>query len=148
MSFHRIKLKLLLIKLLFLHFGRYLQIGTMDFRTAYMIRKHLDGILFSDIIVEVSAASLEKLRMKVYSFLLQYFWNKITNFIPNYSFLKFFPMFSNVLVLGIKCRNVFPIFSSLERGLAKFFSDKRNIFSVGTGHLFPKNSSAYRARPP
>ena len=52
MSFHRIKLKLLLIKLLFLHFGRYLQIGTMDFRTAYMIRKHLDGILFSDIIVE------------------------------------------------------------------------------------------------
>ena len=66
-------------------------IGTMDFRTAYMIRKHLDGILFSDIIVEVSAASLEKLRMKVYSFLLQYFWNKITNFIPNYSFLKFFP---------------------------------------------------------
>ena len=66
MSFHRIKLKLLLIKLLFLHFGRYLQIGTMDFRTAYMIRKHLDGILFSDIIVEVSAASLEKLRMKVY----------------------------------------------------------------------------------
>jgi len=63
----------------------------MDFRTAYMIRKHLDGILFSDIIVEVSAASLEKLRMKVYSFLLQYFWNKITNFIPNYSFLKFFP---------------------------------------------------------
>ena len=91
MSFHRIKLKLLLIKLLFLHFGRYLQIGTMDFRTAYMIRKHLDGILFSDIIVEVSAASLEKLRMKVYSFLLQHFWNKITNFIPNYSFLKFFP---------------------------------------------------------
>ena len=138
MSFHRIKLKLLLIKLLFLHFGRYLQIGTMDFRTAYMIRKHLDGILFSDIIVEVSAASLEKLRMKVYSFLLQYFWNKITNFIPNYSFQKFFP---DVLVLGIKCRNVFPIFSSLERGLAKFFSDKHNIFSVGTGHLFPKNSS-------
>ena len=40
----------------------------MDFRTAYMIRKHLDGILFSDIIVEISAASLEKLRMKVYSF--------------------------------------------------------------------------------
>ena len=91
MSFHRIKLKLLLIKLLFLHFGRYLQIGTMDFRTAYMIRKHLDGILFSDIIVEVSAASLEKLRMKVYSFLLQYFWNKITNFIPNYCFSEIFP---------------------------------------------------------
>ena len=63
----------------------------MDFRTAYMIRKHLDGILFSDIIVEVSAASLEKLRMKVYSFLLQYFWNKITNFIPIILFLKFFP---------------------------------------------------------
>ena len=63
----------------------------MDFRTVYMIRKHLDGILFSDIIVEVSAASLEKLRMKVYSFLLQYFWNNITNFIPNYSFLNFFP---------------------------------------------------------
>ena len=63
----------------------------MDSRTAYMIRKHLDGILFSDIIVEVSAASLEKLRMKAYSFLLHYFWNKITNFIPNYSFLKFFP---------------------------------------------------------
>ena len=63
----------------------------MDFRTAYMIRKHLDGILFSDIIVEVSAASLEKLRMKVYSFLLHYFWNKITNFIPIILFLKFFP---------------------------------------------------------
>ena len=63
----------------------------MDFRTAYMIRKHLDGILFSDIIVEVSAASLEKLRMKVYSFLLQHFWNKITNFIPIILFLKFFP---------------------------------------------------------
>ena len=62
----------------------------MDFRTAYMIRKHLDGILFSDIIVEVSAASLEKLRMKVYSFLLQHFWNKITNFIPNYSFSENF----------------------------------------------------------
>ena len=57
-------------------------------------------------------------------------------------------MFANVLVFGIKCRNVFPIFSSLERGLANFFSDKRNIFSVGTGHLFPKNSPAYRARPP
>jgi len=56
-----------------------------------MIRKHLDGILFSDIIVEVSAASLEKLRMKVYSFLLQHFWNKITNFIPIILFLKFFP---------------------------------------------------------
>jgi len=39
------------------------------------------GILFSDIIVEVSAASLEKLRMKVYSFLLQHFWNKITLFL-------------------------------------------------------------------
>ena len=91
MSFHRIKLKLLLIKLLLLHFGRYFQIGMMDFRTAYMIRKHLDGILFSDIIVEVSAASLEKLRMKVYSFLLQNFWNKITNFIPIILFLKFFP---------------------------------------------------------
>ena len=63
----------------------------MDFRTAYMIRKHLDGILFSDIIVEVSAASLEKLRMKVYSFLLQHFWNKITNFIPIILFLKIFP---------------------------------------------------------
>ena len=63
----------------------------MDFRTAYMIRKHLDGILFSDIIVEVSAASLEKLRMKVYSFLLKNFWNKITNFIPIILFLKFFP---------------------------------------------------------
>ena len=91
MSFHRTSLKLLLIKLIFLHFGRYLLIGTMDFRTAYMIRKHLDGILFSDIIVEVSAASLEKLRMKVYSFLLQNFWNKITNFIPIILFLKFFP---------------------------------------------------------
>ena len=91
MSFHRTLLKLLLIKLIFLHFGRYLLIGTMDFRTAYMIRKHLDGILFSDIIVEVSAASLEKLRMKVYSFLLQHFWNKITNFIPIILFLKFFP---------------------------------------------------------
>ena len=90
MSFHRTSLKLLLIKLIFLHFGRYLLIGTMDFRTAYMIRKHLDGILFSDIIVEVSAASLEKLRMKVYSFLLQHFWNKITNFIPNYSFSEIF----------------------------------------------------------
>ena len=91
MSFHRTSLKLLLIKLIFLHFGRYLLIGTMDFRTVYMIRKHLDGILFSDIIVEVSAASLEKLRMKVYSFLLQNFWNKITNFIPIILFLKFFP---------------------------------------------------------
>ena len=62
MSFHRTSLKLLLIKLIFLHFGRYLLIGTMDFRTAYMIRKHLDGILFSYIIVEVPAASLEKIK--------------------------------------------------------------------------------------
>ena len=53
----------------------------MDFRTAYMIRKHLDGILFSYIIVEVPAASLEKLRMLVYYFFLQFFWNKITLFL-------------------------------------------------------------------
>ena len=141
MSFHRIQLKLLLIKLFFLHFGRYLQIGTMDFRTAYMIRKHLDGILFSDIIVEVSAASLEKLRMKVYSFYYNISGIKLQILFQIILFRIFFPMFSNVLVLGIKCRNVFPIFSSLERGLAIFFSDTRNIFSVGTGHLFPKNSS-------
>ena len=74
----------------------------MDFRTAYMIRKHLDGILFSDIIVEVSAASLEKLRMKVYSFLLQNFWNKITNFIPIILFLKFFPDVCQRFGFGVK----------------------------------------------
>ena len=43
----------------------------MNFQTAYIIRKRLGGILFSDIIVQVPAASLEKLRMQVYSFFLQ-----------------------------------------------------------------------------
>ena len=55
-------MKLLLIKLLFLHFGRYLLIGTMDFWTAFIIQKHLDGIFFSYIIDEVPAASLEKIK--------------------------------------------------------------------------------------
>ena len=147
MSFHRIKLKLLLIKLLFLHFGRYLQIGTMDFRTTYMIRKHLDGILFSDIIVEVSAASLEKLRMKVYSFLLQYFWNKITNFIPNYSFLKFFPDVFQRFGFGDKIVMFSPFFHLWSEALRNFFRTNITFFPSELDICFRKTAPAYRARP-
>ena len=59
-SFHRISLMFLLIKLLFVHFGRYLLIASMDFRTAYIIRKPFVCILFSEVIVEVLTSSFEK----------------------------------------------------------------------------------------
>ena len=59
-SFHRISLMFLLIKLLFVHFGRYLLIASVDFRTAYIIRKPFVCILFSEVIVEVLTSSFEK----------------------------------------------------------------------------------------
>ena len=46
--------------LLFLRFGIYLLIASMDFRTAYIIRKPFVCMLFSDVIVEIGTSSFEK----------------------------------------------------------------------------------------
>ena len=55
---------LLLIKLVFVHFGNFLLIAMTDFRTAYIIRKPFAYILFCDIIVEILSSSFEKLTLK------------------------------------------------------------------------------------
>jgi len=46
--------------LLFLHFGIYVLIAMMDFRTAYIIRKPFACMLFSDVIVEIGTSSFEE----------------------------------------------------------------------------------------
>ena len=46
--------------LLFLRFGTYLLIASMDFRTAYIIRKPFICMLFSGVIVEIGTSSFEK----------------------------------------------------------------------------------------
>ena len=51
-------------------------IGTIGFRTASIIRKRWDGILFSYLIVEVPAASLEKIKeVSLFFFIIMFLVN-------------------------------------------------------------------------
>ena len=46
--------------LLFLRFGIYFLIASMEFRTTYISRKPSVCMLFSDVIVEIGTSSFEK----------------------------------------------------------------------------------------
>ena len=64
MSFHRMWLRIHVIKLLFVHFGWYLLIGTMDFQKKLRARKPFPCILFFDNTVEILTSSSEKFTLK------------------------------------------------------------------------------------
>ena len=80
MIFHRIYLRLFVMKLLFVHFGRYLFIGSMNFQTNYTSRKPFSWILFFDSPAQILTSSFEKMALKDKSNMCHFFGNNMSVF--------------------------------------------------------------------
>ena len=100
-------LRIHVIKLLFVHFGWYLLIGTMDFQKKLRARKPFPCILFFDNTVEILTSSSEKFTLKGKPIKWHFSRNNMsTYYVVDFFFLKFYGAILEIP--GITCRHVSP----------------------------------------